>query len=83
MAHLIQLTHYMIQIGMIFLLEPNLDMIYVVEINFLIKLRKKLPCVTESLRTFRSAQEREGRAHAEVITLTFEKDNSETITFPF
>ena len=44
----------------------------VVEINFLIKLRKKLPCVTESLRTFRSAQEREGRAHAEVsITPTF------------
>jgi len=29
-------------------------------------IRKKLPCVTESLRTFRSAREREGRAHAEI-----------------
>ena len=29
--------------------------------------RKKLPCVTESLRTFRSAREREGRAQAEVL----------------
>ena len=34
-------------------------------------LRKKLPCVTESLRTFRSAREREGRAQAEVLQSCF------------